>query len=150
MWCVFYFRHVGFCIYVVCIYIYIYMNRYSICGVFIYVVCFLFQACRVLYRCGVYLYLHKKISYMWLVYMCGLFICVVYIYMWFAAAVTHFSANCQSTWLWLVASLKTQVSFAEYSLFYRALLQKRGGSSDTCAIIFVSLTINCHTKYIYT
>jgi len=28
-------------------------------------------------------------------------------------------------WLWLVASLKLQVSFAEYSLFYRALLQKR-------------------------
>jgi len=28
-------------------------------------------------------------------------------------------------WLWLVGSLKLQVSFAEYSLFYRALLQSR-------------------------
>ena len=28
-------------------------------------------------------------------------------------------------WLQLVGSLKFQVSFAEYSLFYRALLQKR-------------------------
>jgi len=28
-------------------------------------------------------------------------------------------------WLWLVGSLKIQVSSAEYSLFYRALLQKR-------------------------
>jgi len=28
-------------------------------------------------------------------------------------------------WLWLVGSLKIQVAFAEYSLFYRALLQKR-------------------------
>ena len=28
-------------------------------------------------------------------------------------------------WLWLVGSLTLQVSFAEYSLFYRALLQKR-------------------------
>jgi len=28
-------------------------------------------------------------------------------------------------WLRLVGSLKLQVSFAEYSLFYRALLQKR-------------------------
>jgi len=35
--------------------------------------------------------------------------------------------GCCSTigWLWLVGSLKLQVSFAEYSLFYRALLQKR-------------------------
>jgi len=28
-------------------------------------------------------------------------------------------------WLWLVGSIELQVSFAEYSLFYRALLQKR-------------------------
>ena len=28
-------------------------------------------------------------------------------------------------WLRLVGSLKSQVSFAEYSLFYRAILQKR-------------------------
>jgi len=28
-------------------------------------------------------------------------------------------------WLWFIGSLKIQVSFAEYSLFYRALLQKR-------------------------
>ena len=28
-------------------------------------------------------------------------------------------------WLWLVGSLKIQVSFAEYNLFYRALLQNR-------------------------
>ena len=28
-------------------------------------------------------------------------------------------------WLWLVGSLKTYVSFAEFSLFHRALLQKR-------------------------
>jgi len=28
-------------------------------------------------------------------------------------------------WLRLVGSMKLQVSFAEYSLFYRALLQKR-------------------------
>jgi len=28
-------------------------------------------------------------------------------------------------WLQLVGSIKLQVSFAEYSLFYRALLQKR-------------------------
>jgi len=28
-------------------------------------------------------------------------------------------------WLWLVGSIQLQVSFAEYSLFYRALLTKR-------------------------
>jgi len=28
-------------------------------------------------------------------------------------------------WLWLVGSIKLYVSFAEYRLFYRALLQKR-------------------------
>jgi len=35
------------------------------------------------------------------------------------------SATPTMGWLRLVGSLKLQVSFAEYSLFYRALLQKR-------------------------
>jgi len=34
-------------------------------------------------------------------------------------------SKCNMGWLRLVGSLKLQVSFAEYSLFYRALLQKR-------------------------
>jgi len=33
--------------------------------------------------------------------------------------------QCDMGWLRLVGSIKKQVSFAEYSLFYRALLQKR-------------------------
>jgi len=33
--------------------------------------------------------------------------------------------DCHTGWLRLVGSLKLQVSFAEYRLFYRALLQKR-------------------------
>ena len=33
--------------------------------------------------------------------------------------------NTHVEWLWLVGSLKLEVSLAEYSLFYRALLQKR-------------------------
>ena len=45
-------------------------------------------------------------------------------------------------WLWLVGSLKSQVSFAEYSLFYRALLQKR-------PVILRSLLIVA-TPYLYT
>jgi len=36
-----------------------------------------------------------------------------------------FSVNEHMGWLRLVGSLKLYVSFAEYSLFYRALLQKR-------------------------
>jgi len=32
---------------------------------------------------------------------------------------------CHMGWLWLVGSIKLQVSLAEYSLFYRSLLQKR-------------------------
>jgi len=44
-------------------------------------------------------------------------------------------------WLWLVGSLKWQVSFAEYSLFYRALLQKR-------PINLRSLSIEA-TPYVY-
>jgi len=47
---VFYLRHIGFYICVVCIHIYIYINRYYICGLFIYVVCI----------------------YVWFVYICGL------------------------------------------------------------------------------
>ena len=34
-------------------------------------------------------------------------------------------ASCAMGWLWLVGSIKLQVSFAENRLFYRALLQKR-------------------------
>ena len=37
-------------------------------------------------------------------------------------AMTHL---CHMGWLWLVGSLKLYISFAEYRLFYRALLQKR-------------------------
>jgi len=44
-------------------------------------------------------------------------------------------------WLWLVGSLKSLVSFAEYGLFYRALLQKR-------PIILRSLLIVA-TPYVY-
>jgi len=33
--------------------------------------------------------------------------------------------SCTMRWLRLVGSIKLQVSFAEYSLFYRALLRKR-------------------------
>jgi len=40
---------------------------------------------------------------------------------------THFTLCREGSngWLQLIGSLKLQVSFAEYSLFYRALLQKR-------------------------
>jgi len=36
-----------------------------------------------------------------------------------------FVHHCTTGWLRLVGSLKLQVSFAEYPLFYRSLLQKR-------------------------
>ena len=42
-----------------------------------------------------------------------------------AAWLAHVPINVHVGWLQLVGSLKLQVSFAEYSLFYRALLQKR-------------------------
>jgi len=38
-------------------------------------------------------------------------------------------------WLWWVGSLKLQVSFVEYSLFYRALLQKRPIISRSLLIV---------------
>ena len=48
--------------------------------------------------------------------------CIIYSYsfIW-----VYISYCCVMGWLWLVGSLKIQVSFAEYGLFYRALLQKR-------------------------
>jgi len=42
-----------------------------------------------------------------------------------AALIDLLSDGAAMGWLRLVGSLKLQVSFAEYSLFYRALLQKR-------------------------
>jgi len=38
-------------------------------------------------------------------------------------------------WLRLVGPLKLQVSFAEYSLFYRALLQKRPITARSLLIV---------------
>jgi len=38
-------------------------------------------------------------------------------------------------WLRLVGSFKLQVPFAEYSLFYRALLQKKPRSVSSCELI---------------
>ena len=41
-------------------------------------------------------------------------------------------------WLWLVCSIKTQVSFAEYSLFCRAFLQKRPVFLESLLILATS------------
>jgi len=46
-------------------------------------------------------------------------------------------------WLWLVGSLKSWVSFAEYRLFYRALLQKRPVILRSLLIV---VTPYCNTK----
>jgi len=61
---------------------------------------------------------HWFVHVVWLIYLC---------------AMTHYAYTNEATrridramgWLRLVGSIKLQVSFAEYSLFYRALLQKR-------------------------
>jgi len=50
-------------------------------------------------------------------------------------------------WLRLVRSIKLQVSFAEYSLFYRALLQKR---PIILSILLIEATPYIHTTYIHT
>ena len=44
-------------------------------------------------------------------------------------------------WLQLVGSIKLQVSLAEYSLFYRALLQKR--------TVILSILLTVATLYMY-
>ena len=56
-------------------------------------------------------------------------------------------------WLQLVGSLKSYVSFAEYSLFYRALLQKRPIISRTTnrshPISHSRFTVTKHDSFIY-
>jgi len=46
-------------------------------------------------------------------------------------------------WLCLVGSLKTQVSFAEYSLFYTALLQKRPMFLGSRLIVATPYHVHC-------
>ena len=123
-----------------CVYIYI-------CCVYIsiYVVC--------IYICCVYVYIYMLCVYIYVVRMC-IYICCVYIYMlcvyiyiYVACIYTHkyimrrlqyvcicadsstaaqYHILCDTMgWLRLVGSLKLEVSFAEYRLFHRALLQKR-------------------------
>ena len=56
-------------------------------------------------------------------------------------------------WLWLVSSLKSQVSFAEYHLFYRALLQKRPKTSRSLLIVATAELLSRPSSlrmYIYT
>ena len=69
-------------------------------------------------------YLHTQVTdiYMalWREYI-GFFFCGCYLHSW-----QHHNCRIKRMgWLRLVGSLKLQVSFAEYRLFYRALLQKR-------------------------
>ena len=47
-------------------------------------------------------------------------------------------------WLRLVGSIKSQVSFAEYSLFYRALLQKKPIISRSLLIIATPYQYEMH------
>ena len=49
-----------------------------------------------------------------------------------------FLSDTRMGWLWLVGSLELQVSFAEYSLFYRVLLQKRPIISSSLLVIATS------------
>jgi len=59
----------------------------------------------------------------------------------------HKNTSCAMGWLRLVGSLKLQVSFAEYSLFYRALLQKRPRILRSLLIIATLYRIPvCHDK----
>ena len=51
-------------------------------------------------------------------------------------------SNCSMRWLPLVGSFKLQVSFAEYRLFYRALLQKR-------PILLRSLLLHMNVTQLY-
>jgi len=52
-------------------------------------------------------------------------------------------------WLRLVGSLKSQVSFVEYSLFYRALLQKRTISFRSLLIVLTVATPYMYLKCIH-
>ena len=57
-------------------------------------------------------------------------------------------AMCIVGWLRLVGSLKSQVSFAGYSLFYRALLQKR--PVILYAHIRMRIRLHLHIRYAHT
>jgi len=52
-------------------------------------------------------------------------------------------------WLRWVGSLKWSVSFAEYSLFYRSLLQKRPIILRSLLIIATPYLCNCRGMYVY-
>ena len=51
-------------------------------------------------------------------------------------------------WLWLVGSLKLQVSFTEYRLFYRALWQKRPIISRSQLIVATPYLLKAPAKWI--
>jgi len=74
----------------------------------------------------IYSYVHVCVS-VWVcvcVYVC---LCVsLSVYMWVCVYICRYIDICRDMdWLRLVGFLKLLVSFAEYGLFYRALLQKR-------------------------
>ena len=104
--------------------------------------CILMDMCIYIYVCiyihiQMYMYVYTRIQYMYIyVYIyvfTGTYIIVqiytsIFIYLSTLIHIhryTHVHTYTGMGWLRLVGSLKWQVSFAEYRLFYRALLQKR-------------------------
>ena len=91
------------CIDILCVYVYVYVVCIYICCVYIYI----YVAC---------IYTRKYIMHR-LQYVC---ICAD------SSTAAQYHILCDPMgWLRLVGSLKLEVSFAEYPLFYRASLQKR-------------------------
>jgi len=66
--------------------------------------------------------------------------CVSYVFI--VCVQDMYSLNVCMGWLSLVGSLKIQVSFAGYSLFYRALLQKRPMFLESLQIVATSYNMN--------
>ena len=58
------------------------------------------------------------------IWLCKFLFCLIPFYRFLISLRIH-GKTTHMRWLWLVGSLKIWVSFAEYSLFYRALLHKR-------------------------
>ena len=106
----------------ICICVYVYTSPYID-------VCQWFRISIQIFSIYTHVYTHSIFIYKYISYIYSIYICIhiyTYIYIYMYTWLIHMCAMTQCRCpLVLVGSLKLKVSFAEYSLFYRALLQKR-------------------------
>jgi len=138
-------------------YVYIYMHIYLYISIYVYIRSYVYRCVHAVINTCIHIHICTQFVCMWKMCVCAFdALPSIYVYihllMW-SYARTRRKTQCvrektrgrerqrdrkterkAERWLRLVGSFKLDASFAEYSLFYRALLQKTEGKTETLHI----------------